>query len=212
MLANMMSLAVHVGMAIMTGYFSVFLVPLVILVPAAVHFIVKSTVDNEFRVKKIGLKLSQSLLSAIFPISSPRPEPEEAENEEETGNRFEARIKNSASEILFLYILHAVTLAVAMVTFTILSAVSEDYLVTLVKVDKASGVSIALIIYCLCPMALVMSLLLTILYHHSCGAWKAVTATKTLNGLEWPPLPRSKVTTKWMTVQEEAKADGVTAD
>ena len=53
---------------------------------------------------------------------------------------------------------------------------------------------------------------LTILYHHSCGAWKAVTATKTLNGLEWPPLPRSKVTTKWMTVQEGPKADGLTAD
>ena len=89
-MANMMSLAAYVGMAIMIGYFSVFLEPVSLLLPASVHFVVKSTIDIEFREKKIGPKLSQSLISAIFPISSPGSSPAEPEDQDETGNKFVA--------------------------------------------------------------------------------------------------------------------------
>ena len=110
------------------------------MLPASVHFVVKSTIDIEFREKKIGPKL----ISAIFPISSPRSSPEEPEDQDETGNKFVARIKSSATEILFLYIMQAATLVVAMITFTVISSVSKDFRLTLEKVEKASGLSIGL--------------------------------------------------------------------
>ena len=149
---------------------------------------VKSTIDIEFREKKIGPKL----ISAIFPISSPRSSPEEPKDQDETGNKFVARIKSSATEILFLYIMQAATLFVAMVTFTVISSVSKDFRLTLEKVEK-TRLSIGLAINCLCPLALLESLLLTLLYHYTFSAWKVVSPNKTFSGPECPLLPRNKV-------------------
>ena len=123
---------------------------------------------------------------------------------------FVARIKSSMSEITFLYLVHGTCLLVSMMVFAVLGQVSQEYVSTLQKVQSASGLSIPLTIYCICPSALLLSLLCTLAYHSTFSPWKAIRDSG--RGCVCPPLPRSEVTTEWMTVPVVAKSRTVEAE
>lgn len=82
--SHLMSLLTHVSIVVMLGYYSVYLTTVPLLVASSIIFLTKSCVDKEFRKWRLGPKLTHSLISAIFPITTPRSKAKESEESKES--------------------------------------------------------------------------------------------------------------------------------
>ena len=221
-----MSLTTFVITSVMLGYQSVFLVPIPLTITTILLFVVKSVVDREFRAWSLGPKVSHCLLASIFPMSSPKM-PAQAnllsaspfysniilsqDAENEADNKFTARIKISGPEQFFCYILHLVNLLVGVIVFSILTEMDPSYAVKMKKVEAASGVSMAVMIYVVGPTALVLSGLFKVLFHGTSETWKMVEGGEKWTRQQFVPKPKGKIKLKRMTVPETEAADNVPA-
>ena len=160
----LLSLASHVVVAMVIGYKSICYMQLPLLLPAATILLVKLLVDKEFR-KSLPFpqKVTHCLLAAVFPMSlvhRPAPRTGETEQPEEEGDTMTVRRKLTAQEIGFKFSLQVLNVVVGVVIFTVLSWTDQHYGEAVRKVSEASGISLSLLIYVLCPTATVLSIAL----------------------------------------------------
>ena len=222
-----MSLTTFVITSVMLGYQSVFLVPIPLTITAILLFVVKSAVDREFRAWDLGPKVSHCLLGSIFPISSPRMPTQvnllsalhcyfnvilSQDAEKEADNKFTARIKISGPEQFFSYILHLVNLLIGIAVFTILTEMVPSYAAKMKKVEAASGVSMAMMIYVVGPTALGLSSAAKVLYHSTSETWKTVEGGEKWTGQQFIPNPKGKIKLKKMTIPEAEPVGTVPAE
>ena len=158
------SVTPHMVIAVTFGYKSIYLSPAPLLVSAFVLLISKSLIDKQFRRQGCGFRLVTSMLASIFPIISKLPSRGASSEEQDNGQtRFMARVKSTGSEFGFVYVLHALNILVGTVSYTVLMQTDENFVVTIEKVEQACGISFAVLIYVVCPVCLLVSLLSTLL-------------------------------------------------
>ena len=107
------SLLTHVVIVVALGYYSVYLTTTPLLVASSIIFLAKSCVDKEFRTWRLGPKLTHCLISAIFPITTPRSKAKESEESKESDKPVDsasvvtAKVKMARNELFFCYLLHS---------------------------------------------------------------------------------------------------------
>ena len=196
------SIMLHIVVAVTLGYKAIFLAPLPLFVSALVLFISKSCIDGQFRRQGCGSKLTSCLLMSIFPITS-TPSSRAEERQDDPQNAFTANVKSTGSELGFIYFLHSMNALIGITSFTILMEVDESFADTMAKVESASGISFALLIYVVCPLCLLISLLVNLLRHCSFGVWRLIDPSMKSNlTLECPFRPKSKVVHKEIVLEE----------
>ena len=93
----------NVTLSVALGYYSVYLTTTPLLVASSIIFLAKSSVDKEFRRWRLGPKLTHCLISAIFPITTPRPESKEDDKEEKSASRITTKVKVAGNELFFCH-------------------------------------------------------------------------------------------------------------
>ena len=121
----LMSLMMHVVIVVAFGYHSVYLTTTPLLLASVVLFLAKSCADQEFRTWRLGPKLTHCLISGIFPVTTPRPQPKLGNKQENTGSFITVKVKMAGNELFFVYLLHLVILVLGMGGFTVLTADPE---------------------------------------------------------------------------------------
>ena len=99
-----------------------------------------------------------------------------------------------------------------MIVFTILTEAVPSYAVKMKKVEAASGVSMAVMIYVVGPSALVLSGLAKVLFHATSETWKIVEGGEKWTGQQFIPKPKGKIKLKKMTIPKADAADTVPAE
>lgn len=206
LLSLLLSLLPHLAVAVLIGYHSVFLVQVPLLLTASCLLLVKIICDKDFRSGwPLSQKLIYCLLGAIFPLTSPRPGTKQEERHTDKGeaarDTLERSVKSSGAELVFLYLLHCVCLLGGMVVFSVLQQ-EEEYSATLAKVEEASGLSLDVVLYCICPLCLVLSGGARVLSLYW-GPWALVRDSWPWPGIlarAWPPLPSSLYSTSGVRV------------
>ena len=79
------------------------------------------------------------------------------------------------------------------------------------KVEVASGVSMAVMIYVVSPLALGLSALSKLCYHATSETWKIVEGGEKWTGQQVIPKPKGKVKLEKMTIPEADAPDTVPA-
>ena len=171
-LSFLMSLITHVVIVVALGYHSVFLTTVPLLFTATVFFMTKSYVDREFRTWKIGPKITHCLISAIFPITTPRPiSGTDGNTREETTTS--VRVKMSGGELSFSYLLHGIALLLGIMAFTLLNLDSE-YGKKMAKLEEVSTISMQFMVYMVCPVAFLLSMLSQMIYRRFFDSWRSL--------------------------------------
>ena len=189
------SLLTHVVIVVALGYYSVYLTTVPLLVASSILFLAKSCVDKEFRRWRLGPKLTHCLISAIFPITTPRPESKEDDKEENSVSRITRKVKVAGNELFFCYILHLFILALGAVSFAVLN-LDPTYAERMRKLEEVSTISMASMVYIACPLALLLSMASQVVYRHHCDPCKAVRIRSGCSpGLcsECKPLPKREI-------------------
>ena len=127
-------------------------------------------------------------------------------------NEIMSRIKIAGPELLFAFLLHIVNLFCGIVVFTILMETSPEYASTMMKVEKASGLSMSMMIYLVCPISLLLSALVKITFHCTSERWKEIGSTEKWNWKQCVPKPRSEIALRKVTFQEPAAPANITAE
>ena len=96
--------------------------------------------------------------------------------------------------------------------FTILTEMVPSYADKMTKVESASGVSMAVMIYVVAPTALALSALSKLLYHATSETWKIVEGGEKWTCPQFTPKPEGKIKLKEMTIPETEAADTVPAE
>ena len=201
------SIMLHIVVAVTLGYKAIFLAPLPLIVCALVLFLSKSCIDGQFRRQGCGSKLASCLLMSIFPITSTlSSQGKTEERQDNPQNAFTASVKSTGSELGFVYFLHSMNALIGITSFTILMEVDESFVDTMAKVESASGISFGLLIYVVCPLCLLISLLVTLLRHCSFDVWGLIDPSMKSNlTLECPFRPKSKVVHKEIVLEETSR-------
>ena len=189
--------------AIAFGYFNIFFSIVPFVLRSVSLLIAKQLGDDSFKSWTLSQKIAYILPAAIFPLSSPR-----LKQTTETRNIFIKNIKESASEVMFVYLLHAMNLILCLVSFFILLVLSPAFTATVAKVESASGFPLQLAVFCGCPVAWLLSASFTLLSNF-CNPWSAINDLAKWSSL-CPPLPRSQFTTeeiKGLNMAEDAPAE-----
>ena len=167
-----MSLITHVVIVVALGYHSVFLTTVPLLFTATVFFLTKSYVDREFRTWKVGLKITHCLISAIFPITTPRPTSgNDGNTQGETTTS--VRVKMSGGELSFSYLLHGIALLVGIMAFTLLN-LDTEYGKKIAKLEEVSTVSMQIMVYMVCPISFLLSMLSQMVYRQFFDPWRSL--------------------------------------
>ena len=87
-----------------------------------------------------------------------------------------------------------------------------SYAVKMEKVESASGVSMAVMIYVVGPTALVLSGLFKVLFHATSETWKIVQGGEKWTGHQFIPKPKGEIKLKKMTIPEAEPAGTVSAE
>ena len=196
------SLLTHVVIVVALGYYSVYLTTVPILVASSILFLAKSCVDKEFRKWRLGPKLTHCLISAIFPITTPRSKARESEESKELNNHKDsadvvtAKVKIARNELFFCYLLHFFVLILGMIAFAVLN-LEPQYAEKMLKLKQASTISMEATVYMACPLALLLSGLSQLVYRKCCDPWKAVKSKIEVGSQgfcgDWKLLPKSKI-------------------
>ena len=96
--------------------------------------------------------------------------------------------------------------------FSILMETVPSYAAKMKKVEAASGVSMAVMIYVVGPSALVLSGLAKVLFHATSETWKVVEGGEKWTGQQFVPKPKGKINMKKMTIAEAEPAGTVPAE
>ena len=87
-----------------------------------------------------------------------------------------------------------------------------SYAVKMKKVEAASKVSMAVMIYVVGPTALVLSGLFKVLFHGTSETWKMVEGGEKWTCQQFVPQPKGKMKLKKMTIPKAEAADTVPAE
>ena len=120
---------------------------------------------------------------------------------DESHNKFTARIKMSAPEQIYSYIVQLVNLLTGILVFTALMA-TDNYAETMVKVKAASGISMSLLVYIVAPTTLLLSMLAKLLFHAFCETWSSVGVEEKWAKQQFVPRPKSKTKMRKVTILE----------
>ena len=124
-----------------------------------------------------------------------------------------SHMKIAGPELIFAYLLHIVNLLFGVVTYTILMETSPEYASTMMKVENASGFSMSMMIYLVCPISLLLSALVKVTYHATSETWKEIGSTEKWSWKQCIPKPRNEIALKKVSFQEVGAApDNVTAE
>ena len=189
------SLLTHVVVVVALGYYSVYLTTVPILVASSIIFLAKSCVDKEFRRWRLGPKLTHCLISAIFPITTPRPESKEDDKEENLVSTITRRVKVAGNELFFCFLLHLFILTLGAVAFAVMN-LDPAYVERMRKLEEVSTISMASMVYIACPLALLLSMASQVVYRQHCDPWKAVRIRSGCcsgSCLDCKPLPKSEI-------------------
>ena len=200
------SLLTHVVVVVALGYYSVYLTTVPILVASSILFLAKSCVDKEFRRWRLGPKLTHCLISAIFPITTPRPESKEDDKEESSVSRITTKVKVAGNELFFCYILHLFIYALGAVGFAVMN-LDAAYAEKMRKLKEVSTISMASMVYIACPMALLLSMASQVVYRQHCDPWKAVRIRSGCcpgSCSDCKPLPKSEILQTTFAKEQEA--------
>ena len=167
--------------------------------------IAKYLADERFKSWTLSKKIAYILPASIFPITSPRPD-----QTSETNNIFTRKVKASSSELMFLFIFHAVNLMVCILIFFIMLLTSPDFSATIAKVEEVSGFPLQLAVFCGCPVAWLLSVCFRLIYNY-CSPWSAINDLAKCSAL-CPPLPRSQFTTEEITITGLNKTEDTAAE
>ena len=167
------SLLTHVVVVVALGYYSVYLTTTPLLVASSIIFLAKSCVDKEFRRWRLGPKLTHCLISAIFPITTPRPESKEYDKEENLVSRIMTKVKVAGNELFFRFLLHLFILTLGAVAFAVLN-LDPTYAEKMRKLEEASTISMEVMVYAACPVAFLLSILSQLVYHRYFDPWMLV--------------------------------------
>lgn len=191
--------------AIAFGYFNIFFSIVPFILRSVSLLIAKQLADDSFKSWTISQKIAFILPAAIFPLSSPR-----LKKTTETKNVFIRNIKISGSEVMFVYLLHAMNLILCLMAFLILVATSPAFTARIAKVERVSGVPLQMAMFCGCPAAWLLSASFTLLSDFF-NPWSAINERAKCSSL-CPPLPASQFTTeaiplKGLNMAEDAQAE-----
>ena len=189
------SLLTHVVIVVVLGYYSVYLTTTPLLVASSIIFLAKSCVDKEFRRWRLGPKLTHCLISAIFPITTPRPETKNDSKEENPVNRITTKVKVAGNELFFCFLLHLFILILGAVAFALLN-LDPTYAERMRKLEEVSTISMATMVYTACPLALLLSLASQVVYRQHCDPWKPIRIKSGFcpgSCSDCKPLPKSKI-------------------
>ena len=167
------SLLTHVVIVVALGYYSVYLTTAPLLVASSILFLAKSCVDKEFRRWRLGPKLTHCLISAIFPITTPRPESKEDDKEENSASRITTKVKVAGNELFFCFLLHLFILTLGAVAFAVLN-LDPTYAERMRKLEDVSTISMTTMVYIACPLALLLSMASQVVYRQHCDPWKTI--------------------------------------
>ena len=194
----------------MLGYYSVYLTTVPLLIASSIIFLAKSCVDKEFRKWRLGPKLTHCLISAIFPITTPRTkakvsgESKESDKPVDSAGVVTAKVKIARKELFFCYLLHLFVLILGMIAFAVLN-LEPQYAEKMLKLKQASTISMEATVYMACPLALLLSGLSQLVYLKCCDPWKAVKSKIEMGSQnccgDLKPLPKSKIVHKKIELQ-----------
>ena len=139
------SLLTHLVVVVALGYYSVYLTTAPLLVASSILFLAKYYVDKEFRRWRLGPKLTHCLISAIFPITTPRPESKEDDKEENSVSRITTRVKVAGNELFFCFF-HLFILSLGALAFVIMN-LDPTYAERMRKLEEVSTISMATMEY-----------------------------------------------------------------
>ena len=123
------------------------------------------------------------------------------------------RVKIAGPEILFGYLLHFVNIVCGVIVFTVFMETSPEYARTMAKIEKASGFSMSLMIYLVCPLSLLLSALAKLTYHSTSERWKEIGSSKKWTSKQFLPRPKNEIVLEKVTFQEVTAApEDVTAE
>ena len=166
-LSFLLSLLAHLTVSMTIGFHNIFLSNTPMILNAMIILATKLACDKQFQNWPLSQKLNHCLLGAVFPISSPRPQKYLAKKTskcqgnkddhlEEIEEMSEIPTKRPAAELGFLYLLHTANMIGGMVAFTFLQE-GEEYTWTLRKIEDATGISLKIFMYYICPAALLLN-------------------------------------------------------
>ena len=123
-----------------------------------------------------------------------------------------ARIKISGPEQGFAYILHFINLITCIVVFTVLMQTVPEYADTIRKVQAASGFSMSVMIYIVCPVSFLLAVLAKIIFHATSETWKVAGS-----GMKWTkqqlvPKPKSEFVSEKIPLQIAETPETVPAE
>ena len=95
-------------------------------------------------------------------------------------------ILSRAKELCGIFIIHAVSVLIGVVTFAILHETSTELVTTETKVKDASKVDLMLSVYIGCPAALLASVLFRVI-HAKLGPWRAINPLSSTCSAICPP-------------------------
>ena len=203
------SLCTYIGVVCFLGHASIFLVPAPLAVLAIVLLIAKSMVDADFREQPIGQKITYALLAAIFPVSSSRPKPHE---DVTTDAVIVKGDKNSTSELTLLHFLHLLTYLAGALTYFLLSESNPAFNETMRKIEISSGINSSWVIFVLCPLACILSIITRLLFNRV-EPWSTVHGPLDRGCCSWwPPKLKSTYKDTELNIEEPRVADNPTAE
>lgn len=93
--------------------------------------------------------------------------------QENTPSFITAKVKMAGNELFFVYLLHLVILVLGMVGFTVLS-IDPEYAEKMIKLKKASTISMEVMVYAACPTAFLLSIFYQLVFRQFFHPWKLV--------------------------------------
>ena len=108
------------------------------------------------------------------------------EEQSEESNEVILSQRSRAKELCGIFIIHAVSVLIGVVTFAILHETSTELVTTETKVKDASKVDMMLSVYIGCPAALLASVLFRVI-HAKLGPWRAINRLPSTCSAICPP-------------------------
>ena len=108
----------------------------------------------------------------------------------------EIKIKISGPELVFGYLLRLANLLLGITVFTLLIHFDQEYASTIEKVRAASGFSMSVMIYLVCPAALLFSAVSKLAYHTWADPWRKMGSSEKWTAQQFIPKPKSKIISK----------------
>ena len=168
-------------------HISLTLVP--IFVPALLILLTKTAVDSSFKQWSKTDKIVYSLIGAIFPITTPRERLDETLMED----AFARRLKNSKSELTFIYLVQITSSLLLTVVLLILNEFTTTLPNLLQKFDSRGGLlsifNPIVLVFLGFSSCILVSILTRLLYNQF-SSWVFIRKPSS-KGSCCPPLPRS---------------------